>query len=139
MLKFHFELTKIFPVAPLPVPDSMLSVSVFVGVMVRVPVGGPVTVQRYGLLFGMQVAIVSHGPLGPLHLLFTQDAMIIGQAILVFPVMAAYTLAAVQGAAARLREEAFSPMSATTWSRVMSLDTAEAASAVRACALPSRP
>ena len=49
-----------------------------------------------------------NGPLGPLHLLFTQDAMIIGQAILVFPVLAAYTLSAVQGADSRVRETAIS-------------------------------
>lgn len=48
------------------------------------------------------------GPLGGLELLFTQDGMIIGQAILCFPVLAAYTLAAVQGADPRLRETAIS-------------------------------
>lgn len=48
------------------------------------------------------------GPLGPWHLLFTQDAMIIGQAIIAFPVLAAFTLAAVTGADPRLRETATS-------------------------------
>ena len=48
------------------------------------------------------------GPLGPWHLLFTQDAMIMGQAIIAFPVLAAFTLAAVQGADPRLRETATS-------------------------------
>ena len=48
------------------------------------------------------------GPLGPWHLLFTQDAMIIGQAIIAFPVLAAFTLAAVTGADPRLRETAVS-------------------------------
>ena len=48
------------------------------------------------------------GPLGPWHLLFTQDAMIIGQAVIAFPVLAAFTLAAVQGADPRLRETALS-------------------------------
>jgi tungstate transport system permease protein len=48
------------------------------------------------------------GPLGPWHLLFTQDAMIIGQAVIAFPVLAAFTLAAVQGADPRLRETAVS-------------------------------
>jgi tungstate transport system permease protein len=48
------------------------------------------------------------GPLGPWHLLFTQDAMIVGQAIIAFPVLAAFTLAAVQGADPRLRETAVS-------------------------------
>jgi tungstate transport system permease protein len=48
------------------------------------------------------------GPLGPWHLLFTQDAMIAGQAFIAFPVLAAFTLAAVQGADPRLRETAVS-------------------------------
>jgi tungstate transport system permease protein len=48
------------------------------------------------------------GPLGPWHLLFTQDAMIIGQAIIAFPVLAAFTLAAIIGADPRLRETAVS-------------------------------
>jgi tungstate transport system permease protein len=48
------------------------------------------------------------GPLGPWHLLFTQDAMIIGQAIIAFPVLAAFTLAAVTGSDPRLRETAVS-------------------------------
>lgn len=38
------------------------------------------------------------GPLGDFHLLFAQDAMIIGQALIAFPVLAAFTLEAVQGA-----------------------------------------
>jgi tungstate transport system permease protein len=48
------------------------------------------------------------GPLGPWHLLFTQDAMIIGQAIIAFPVLAAFTLAAITGSDPRLRETATS-------------------------------
>jgi tungstate transport system permease protein len=48
------------------------------------------------------------GPLGPWHLLFTQDAMIAGQAVIAFPVLAAFTLAAVTGADPRLRETAVS-------------------------------
>lgn len=48
------------------------------------------------------------GPLGPWHLLFTQDAMILGQAVIAFPVLAAFTLAAVHGADPRLRETAAS-------------------------------
>jgi tungstate transport system permease protein len=39
-------------------------------------------------------------------LLFTQDAMILGQAVLVFPILAAFTLAAVQGADPRVHETA---------------------------------
>jgi tungstate transport system permease protein len=48
------------------------------------------------------------GPMGPWHLLFTQDAMIIGQAIIAFPVLSAFTLAAIHGADPRLRETAVS-------------------------------
>ncbi len=54
------------------------------------------------------------GPLGDFHLLFTQDAMIIGQAIIAFPVLAAFTLAAVQGADGRIRETALS-LGASNW------------------------
>ena len=46
------------------------------------------------------------GPLGGWQLLFTQDAMILGQAILAFPIMAAFTLSAVQGADPRAHETA---------------------------------
>ncbi len=49
-----------------------------------------------------------HGPLGALQLLFTQDAMIIGQAILAFPILSAFTLSAVQGADPRAHETAVS-------------------------------
>ena len=48
------------------------------------------------------------GPAGSWHLLFTQDAMILGQAVIAFPVLAAFTLAAVHGADPRLRETAVS-------------------------------
>jgi tungstate transport system permease protein len=48
------------------------------------------------------------GPFGSLGLLFTQQAMILGQAILAFPILAAYTLSAVQGADARAHETAVS-------------------------------
>ena len=48
------------------------------------------------------------GPFGSLGLLFTQQAMTLGQAILAFPILAAYTLAAVQGADARAHETAVS-------------------------------
>ncbi len=48
------------------------------------------------------------GPLGALQLLFTQEAMIIGQIIIVFPLLAAFALAAVQGADPRCHETALS-------------------------------
>jgi tungstate transport system permease protein len=46
------------------------------------------------------------GPLGGWQLLFTQDAMILGQAILAFPILTAFTLSAVQGADPRVHETA---------------------------------
>jgi len=48
------------------------------------------------------------GPFGSLELLFTQEAMVIGQAILVFPIIVAHTVSAVQGADARAHETAVS-------------------------------
>ncbi|MDZ4098821.1 MAG: ABC transporter permease [Methylophilaceae bacterium] len=46
------------------------------------------------------------GPFGEMHLLFTQEAMIIGQAVLAFPILAALTLSAVQGVDKRVAETA---------------------------------
>jgi len=46
------------------------------------------------------------GPLGPLGLLFTQGGMILGQAAIGFPVVLAFSLAALQAADVRLRETA---------------------------------
>jgi tungstate transport system permease protein len=57
-----------------------------------------------GLLLYMLLS--RQGPLGGWQLLFTQNAMILGQAILAFPIMAAFTLTAVQGADPRAHETA---------------------------------
>ena len=46
------------------------------------------------------------GPFGSFHLLFTQEAMVLGQALLAFPILAAMTLAAVQGVDPRAGETA---------------------------------
>ncbi|HLD09478.1 MAG TPA: ABC transporter permease [Methylophilaceae bacterium] len=46
------------------------------------------------------------GPFGGMHLLFTQQAMVIGQAILAFPILAALTLSAVQSVDSRVAETA---------------------------------
>ncbi|HKQ24413.1 MAG TPA: ABC transporter permease [Burkholderiales bacterium] len=59
-----------------------------------------------GLL--LYLLLSRQGPLGALHLLFTQPAMILGQMAIVFPVLAAYTLTAVQGADPRAYETAVS-------------------------------
>ncbi len=60
------------------------------------------------------------GPLGDLHLLFTQDAMIVGQALIAFPVLAAFTLTAIQGADSRIRETALS-LGASRWQAALTL------------------
>jgi tungstate transport system permease protein len=57
-----------------------------------------------GLLLYMLLS--RQGPFGNMHLLFTQEAMVIGQAILAFPILAALTLSAVQGADKRAAETA---------------------------------
>jgi len=59
-----------------------------------------------GLL--LYLLLSRQGPLGALHLLFTQPAMILGQMVIAFPVLAAYTLTAVQGADPRAYETAAS-------------------------------
>lgn len=46
------------------------------------------------------------GPFGNMHLLFTQEAMVIAQAILAFPILAALTLSAVQSVDKRASETA---------------------------------
>lgn len=48
------------------------------------------------------------GVFGSLKLLFTQEAMIIGQVLIALPVLVAFTLSAVQGADPRARETAIS-------------------------------
>jgi len=48
------------------------------------------------------------GIFGSLKLLFTQEAMIIGQVLIALPVLVAFTISAVQGADARVRETAIS-------------------------------
>ncbi len=59
-----------------------------------------------GLL--LYLLLSRQGPLGALHLLFTQPAMVLGQMVIAFPVLAAYTLTAVQGADPRAYETAAS-------------------------------
>lgn len=50
--------------------------------------------------------LTRNGPLGDYQLLFTQEGMILGQAVLAFPILAAMTLTAVQGVDARVAETA---------------------------------
>ncbi len=46
------------------------------------------------------------GPLGSLHMLFTPSAMILGQMMIVLPVLVAFTISAVQGADPRAHDTA---------------------------------
>lgn len=54
----------------------------------------------------LYVLLSRQGPLGGFHLLFTQEAMVLGQAALAFPILAAMTLSAVQGVDHRASETA---------------------------------
>ncbi len=56
----------------------------------------------------LYILLTRQGPLGSWALLFTQEAMVMGQAVIAFPVLAAFALAAVQGADPRAHETAVS-------------------------------
>ncbi len=56
----------------------------------------------------LYILLTRQGPLGAWQLLFTQEAMIMGQAVIAFPVLTAFALAAVQGADPRAHETAVS-------------------------------
>jgi tungstate transport system permease protein len=56
----------------------------------------------------LYILLTRQGPLGSWQLLFTQEAMIMGQAIIAFPVLTAFALAAVQAADPRAHETAVS-------------------------------
>ena len=56
----------------------------------------------------LYILLARSGPLGSLGLLYTQEAMVLGQAVIAFPVLTAFTLAAVQGADRIVRETALS-------------------------------
>lgn len=50
--------------------------------------------------------LTRNGPLGDYQLLFTQEGMILGQAVLAFPILTAMAMTAVQGVDARVAETA---------------------------------
>lgn len=54
----------------------------------------------------MYILLTRNGPLGNYEMLFTQAGMILGQAVLAFPILAAMTLSALQGADPRVAETA---------------------------------
>jgi tungstate transport system permease protein len=72
-----------------------------------------------GLL--LYLLLSRQGPFGSWHLLFTQEAMIIGQVIIAFPVVVAFTLSAVQGADPRAHETAVSLGAGTTGAALTTL------------------
>jgi len=65
-----------------------------------------------GLL--LYLLLSRHGPLGELRWLFTQPGVVLGQAVIAMPVLAAFTLAAVQGADPRYAETAIA-LGASRW------------------------
>jgi tungstate transport system permease protein len=56
----------------------------------------------------LYLVLSRRGPLGAWQLLFTPEAIIIGQILIAIPVLAAFTMAALQGADPRIRETALS-------------------------------
>ena len=56
----------------------------------------------------LYLVLSRRGPLGAWQLLFTPEAIIIGQVLIAIPVLAAFTMAALQGADPRIRETALS-------------------------------
>jgi tungstate transport system permease protein len=68
-----------------------------------------------GLLLYLMLS--RQGPLGGLHWLFTQSGIIVGQVLIVLPVLTAFSLAAIQAADPRLAETAVT-LGASRW-RVM--------------------
>ena len=54
----------------------------------------------------LYLVLSRRGPLGAWQLLFTPEAMIVGQIVIALPVLAGFTLAAVQGADPRIRDTA---------------------------------
>ena len=65
-----------------------------------------------GLL--LYLLLSRHGPAGQLHWLFSQSGLIAGQVLIAFPVLLAFTLAAVQAADPRLAETAIT-LGASRW------------------------
>lgn len=66
------------------------------------------------------MALSRNGPLGDLRLLFTQEAMIVGQFLLAFPILVAMGHAAIQGADRRAWETALT-LGAPPWRAMLTL------------------
>jgi tungstate transport system permease protein len=113
--------------------------SVLIGSVIGVPLGISVALGKFPLkrtvrvvlnsLMAMPTVVVGliaygflsrQGPLGFLGLLFTPKAIIIGQAILAIPIVANYTLSAMQGADKRILPTALT-LGANTLQSVLQL------------------
>jgi tungstate transport system permease protein len=97
LLAAPFALTLGFVLATVPFPGRRILI-----VLVQTLLAMPTVVV--GLV--LYLLLSRHGPLGEWHWLFTQQAMILGQAILAFPILAAMTHSAVQGVDVRVAETA---------------------------------
>lgn len=71
-----------------------------------------------GLL--LYLLLSRHGPLGGLHLLFSQPGVMLGQFVICMPVLVAFTLAAVQAADPRYAETAIA-LGASRWRTMRSV------------------
>lgn len=71
-----------------------------------------------GLL--LYLVLSRQGPLGSLQWLFTQAGVIVGQALIVTPVLVAFTLAAVQAADVRIAETAIA-LGASRWRTMLTV------------------
>lgn len=71
-----------------------------------------------GLL--LYLLLSRHGPLGGMHLLFTQPGVMLGQVVLCMPVLVAFTLSAVQAADPRYAETAIA-LGASHWRTMRSV------------------
>ncbi|MDH3601727.1 MAG: ABC transporter permease [Candidatus Tectomicrobia bacterium] len=96
---------------------TLLGVPVGVGIASNQFYGKRLVVAIFNTLLSMPTVVVGltvyaflsrRGPLGELGLLFTPWAVIIGDVILAFPIVVAFSIAAVQGIDPRIRETALS-------------------------------
>lgn len=109
-LSMRVSLTALFVAAPFAIAAGYaLAVTRFAGrraliVALQALLSFPTVVV--GLV--LYLALSRRGPLGAWQLLFTPEAIIIGQIIIALPVLAAFTMASLQGADGRIRETALS-------------------------------
>jgi len=109
-ISLRVSLTAMLVVSPVAIAAGFILATVpFTGrrtlvILIQGLLSSPTVVV--GLL--LYLLLSRQGPFGEWHLLFTQKAMMIGQAIIALPVLVAFTLSAVQGADPRAHETALS-------------------------------